>query len=147
MVLVTMVVAVVRGRRLPSAIHRRLVIGHRLHYPVLRRGRWVHSYRLWVVGHGLRVIGSHWISSLRKTGRIVLAGDAGAYQTTSACAQDRAVAAADLFANDRTGHGANTCAKNRLEFIGMGQRRQTGEAASQERKSQNTRCVHGVVWA
>jgi hypothetical protein len=29
----------------------------------------------------------------------------------------------------------------------MGQRRQTGEAASQERKSQNTRCVHGVVWA
>lgn len=132
--LFTPVVAVLWRCGLPCH-HGGLVVGHRLHHTVLRLGR--------VVGDGLRVVGHH----LGVAVSMVLAGDAGTDQTAGTGAHDGAIAAPDLVADGRTSDGTDTGTQNGVKVIRMGCGGQAGQAASEERKGQNTCCVHGVVWA
>lgn len=161
-------VAVMRCWRLPCH-YSRLVVGDRLHHPVLRPGlvighRWSRIVLwLWlVVGRRLRVMRSHRIRAGRITRTMVLAGDAGTHQTAGTGTHNCTIAAAHMVADGSTGHSANTSTYKSVEIVRIGLRcqhrqatRHQGEACQladccsrwrekRRRKGQNTWCVHGV---
>lgn len=66
---------------------------------------------------------------------VVLAGNAGTHQPARTCAQNRAIASADRFANSGTGHCTNAGTYNGVEVIRMGLRGKNHHATRHEREA------------